>query len=151
AKTAVRSNPRKPASRSTCSCPTTSGVPVRKIERLEFRPQPGPQERYLASPADIVVFGGQAGGGKTYAALLDHARWITVPSYSGLILRRKAVDLTGGGSIWDASRKLYKPMGGRPREGQYMDWRWPNGATIEFGSAQHEKDIEGYQGREIAV
>jgi hypothetical protein len=30
-------------------------------ELVEIRPQPGPQERFLASPADIVVYGGQAG------------------------------------------------------------------------------------------
>lgn len=122
-----------------------------KNEPVVFRPQPGPQERFLASPADIVVFGGQAGGGKTFAALIDHARWINVPDYSGIILRREAVDLEGGGSIWDASRKMFGPMGGRPREGKYMDWRWPNGAVIEFGSAQYEKDVESYQGRELAV
>lgn len=27
-----------------------------------FAPQPGPQERFLASPADVVVYGGAAGG-----------------------------------------------------------------------------------------
>jgi hypothetical protein len=26
-------------------------------------PQPGPQEMFLASPADIVIYGGAAGGG----------------------------------------------------------------------------------------
>ena len=29
-------------------------------------PQPGPQTAFLDSPADIVVYGGQAGGGKTW-------------------------------------------------------------------------------------
>lgn len=28
-----------------------------------IRPQPGPQERFLSSPADIVIYGGAAGGG----------------------------------------------------------------------------------------
>jgi hypothetical protein len=31
--------------------------------REEIRPQPGPQEAFLASCADIVLFGGAAGGG----------------------------------------------------------------------------------------
>ncbi len=35
-----------------------------------FRPQEGPQEAFLSSPADIVIYGGAAGGGKSYALLL---------------------------------------------------------------------------------
>lgn len=29
----------------------------------EIRPQPGPQSQFLASPADIAIYGGGAGGG----------------------------------------------------------------------------------------
>lgn len=29
----------------------------------EFRPQPGPQRLFAKSPADILLFGGAAGGG----------------------------------------------------------------------------------------
>jgi hypothetical protein len=29
----------------------------------ELRPQPGPQEACLASSADVVIYGGAAGGG----------------------------------------------------------------------------------------
>lgn len=36
-------------------------------ERLEIRPNAGPQTRFLASTADIVVYGGGAGGGKLMA------------------------------------------------------------------------------------
>jgi len=30
---------------------------------LEIRPQPGPQVAFLSSPADVVIYGGAAGGG----------------------------------------------------------------------------------------
>lgn len=32
-------------------------------EAVEIRPQLGPQEEFLASPADIVIYGGAAGEG----------------------------------------------------------------------------------------
>lgn len=35
--------------------------PVRKV--IEIRPQPGPQEAFLMSSADIAIYGGAAGGG----------------------------------------------------------------------------------------
>jgi glutamate-1-semialdehyde aminotransferase len=34
-------------------------------------PNPGPQEKFLSSPADITIFGGAVGGGKTYALLME--------------------------------------------------------------------------------
>ena len=43
-----------------------------------IRPQVGPQELFLSTPADIAFYGGAAGGGKTYALLLESLRQITV-------------------------------------------------------------------------
>ena len=37
-------------------------------------PQAGPQTMFMASSADIVIYGGAAGGGKTYALLLEALR-----------------------------------------------------------------------------
>lgn len=118
----------------------------------EIRPQPGPQEAYLACPADICVYGGQAGGGKTFGALLDNGRWCNVPGFTGLVLRRNAVDLEGAGSIWDEAQVLYRKLGGHLREGKYLDCRWPSGAVVDFDHCQHEKDvIRKYQGKSFAV
>ncbi|RYY12693.1 MAG: terminase, partial [Cytophagaceae bacterium] len=37
-------------------------------------PQPGFQERALSTRADIAIIGGSAGGGKTFALLMEAAR-----------------------------------------------------------------------------
>jgi len=34
-----------------------------------FIPQPGPQHAFITCPADIVVYGGARGGGKSFATL----------------------------------------------------------------------------------
>ncbi|MGO8672480.1 MAG: hypothetical protein ACLQVD_14085 [Capsulimonadaceae bacterium] len=44
--------------------------------RSPHEPQKGPQEDFLASKADIAVYGGSAGGGKTYGLLLDAVKSI---------------------------------------------------------------------------
>jgi hypothetical protein len=41
---------------------------------IELRPQPGPQEMFLSTPADIAIYGGAAGGGKSFGILLEAAR-----------------------------------------------------------------------------
>ena len=45
-----------------------------------IRPQAGPQEQFLASAADIAIYGGGAGGGKTFALLLEPLRHIAALS-----------------------------------------------------------------------
>jgi hypothetical protein len=35
------------------------------MTRIDIRPQLGPQTKFLSSPADVVIYGGGAGGGKT--------------------------------------------------------------------------------------
>lgn len=118
-------------------------------EARVFRPNPGPQEQFLATDADIAFYGGAAGGGKSYAILLDGARWHGDPNFGGLILRREAVDLIGAGSIWEMSQSIYPLFGARSRENP-RDYRFPSGATIEFGHLQHEKDKMGHQGMQYA-
>ena len=55
---------------------------------MEIRPQEGPQEQFLASPADIVIFGGAAGGGKSRGLLMESLRNIDNPNYNGVLFRK---------------------------------------------------------------
>ena len=118
--------------------------------RQVIAPQPGPQERFLASPADIAIYGGAAGGGKTWALVFEAARYHQRPGYAAIIFRRYQTDLTGGGSIWELARDLYRKLGARTREQPMLDAVWRGGGSIEFGHLQHEKDVYRHQGREYA-
>ena len=40
-------------------------------ERIAFKPNAGPQTTFLAAPEQDVLYGGAAGGGKSYAMLVD--------------------------------------------------------------------------------
>ena len=56
-----------------------------------IRPQPGPQETFLASPADIAIYGGAAGGGKTWALLMEPLRHVHNPKFGAVFFRRTTV------------------------------------------------------------
>lgn len=125
---------------------------------VEVRPQQGPQEHFLSSPADLVVYGGAAGGGKTWAEvyeplrhILPSVRWPKgVPGFSAVVFRRMSPQIRAEGGLWDESAKLYPLFGGEPRE-TIMEWRWPTGQTVRFASMQHEKDRLNWQGSQIPL
>ena len=72
-----------------------------------LRPQPGPQERFLASSADIVVYGGAAGGGKTYGLLLSALRYKNVRGYNCTVFRKTYKQVFSPGGLWDETLDMY--------------------------------------------
>ena len=58
------------------------------MEKIIFRPQKGKQEKFLASSADICIYGGAAGGGKSYALLLEPLRHIGNKNFDAVAFRR---------------------------------------------------------------
>ena len=61
-------------------------VPLEE-HNIIFKPNEGPQTEFLAAPEREVLYGGSAGGGKSYAMLADPLRYMGHPSFSGLLLR----------------------------------------------------------------
>jgi predicted phage terminase large subunit-like protein len=90
----------------------------------DFVPQPGPQTEFAMSSADIVIYGGQAGGGKTYGLLLDAVQDINVPYFNAVIFRRITKEITQPGGLWEESTEIYPFLGGDPVAGIYT-WRFP--------------------------
>ena len=131
---------------------------VKQAKQKEIRPQPGPQYQLLSSSADVVVYGGSAGGGKTFGLLLDALRHIETPDVGAVFFRRTTTQITNEGGLWDEATDLYIPLGGRAREKPNHDIIFRNpmnskrpGFKISFRHLQHEKDVHSYQGSQIAI
>jgi predicted phage terminase large subunit-like protein len=117
----------------------------------DIGPQPGPQEAFLSTPADIAIYGGAAGSGKSYALLLDPLRYVRdVAGFGGVIFRRNATQIRNEGGLWDGSSDLYPLFGGQPRE-TLLEWRFPpHGNGLKFAHLEYEKDVHSWQGAQIA-
>ena len=121
------------------------------MDATVIRPQKGPQETFLSSPADIVIFGGAAGGGKSYGLLLEPLRHMANPKFGAVIFRRESVEIRKQGGLWDESSGLYGLIPGTmPRE-QNLDWRFPSGARISFSHLEKESTKYAWKGAQIPV
>lgn len=111
-----------------------------------IEPHPGPQTAAFESQADLLIYGGGAGGGKTWYLVTDPLRFVDVPGFTGVIFRRTFPELTGAGGIWDEAERIYPLFDGSMRSGSEMDCRFPSGARIEFSHLIHEKTKYDHKG-----
>ena len=98
--------------------------------RRALAPQPGPQQPFLRSAADIAIYGGAAGGGKTWALLLEAVRHQAVHDFTAVLFRRNYPQLTAPGGMWDESAKLLPLLGTTPNRST-LAWQFPSGACVK--------------------
>ena len=127
---------------------STLPPPVQELvgnREVVFQPNEGPQEEFLSSSERDVLYGGAAGGGKSFALLADPLRYCTNPNHRGLLLRRTLDELT---ELIDKSRQLYPKAfpGAKFRESK-STWHFPSGATIWFTYLDKDKDVTRFQGQ----
>lgn len=115
-------------------------------EQIEIAPNPGPQSQFLATCADIAIYGGSAGSGKTLALLLDPISDIEVPGFQYVIFRNTYQQIRGTGGIWDESNKIYPLLGAKSSD---LRWTWPSGATVTCDYLDSDKDAYARQGLQI--
>ena len=109
-----------------------------------FKPNVGPQTRFLAAGEREVLYGGGAGGGKSYAMLADPLRYMAHPQFSGLLLRHTTEELRE--LIWKSQEMYPKIYPGIKWSERKMQWVAPSGARLWFSYLDRDQDVLRYQG-----
>ncbi len=101
-----------------------------------------------ASAAQIVIYGGQAGGGKSYGLCIDPLPDMDAwAGFRGIIFRKTLGAIQGSGSLWDVAVPIYrKVLGGKTRGFPHLEFRAASGAMMKFAQIYNEKDLEAHQG-----
>ena len=121
------------------------------LARATIAPQPGPQTDFLRTPADICIYGGAAGGGKTVGLILEPLRYVSrVPGFTAVFFRRTTPQITNPGGLWDESVNFYPRFGGTPHHRAH-EWRWPRAGKIKFSHLQFDTTVYDWQGAQITL
>lgn len=104
-----------------------------------FLPNPGPQTEALESEADITLYGGAAGGGKS---ALEIGAYFN-NHYSGLILRREAVQLDG---LIEFCKQVGEPKFGHFVGGNENTFKRSDGGKLRFAGLNQPDDWRKHAG-----
>jgi predicted phage terminase large subunit-like protein len=120
------------------------------LQRGKITPQPGPQETFLSCGADIAIFGGAAGSGKSYALLLEAMRYpSTVRGFDSVMFRRNTTDLRRPGGLWSESAKLFPYANAIPIQ-HLLEWRWIGGGIVKLSHLEYDTTVLDWHGSQIA-
>lgn len=130
----------------------TSKSPERKVRVL--KPQFGPQEKFLATPADICIYGGAAGGGKTYGLLLSALRYKNVKGFGCTIFRKNYKQIFAQGGLWDEAQKMYHGINGAQRKISDGTWSFRDKdgnevSKVSFAHIERSEELDNWQGAQI--
>jgi len=117
----------------------------RQNQEVIFAPNPGPQTEFLAASEREVLYGGSAGGGKSYGLLADPMRYFGNKNFNGIILRRTNDELRE--LIWKSQEMYPKAYPGAKWQEKKSQWVFPSGAKLWMTYLERDEDVLRYQGQ----
>jgi hypothetical protein len=117
----------------------------KQSEEVIFAPNPGPQTEFLAANEREVLYGGSAGGGKSYGLLADPMRYFGNANFNGIILRRTNDELRE--LIWKSQEIYPKAFPGARWQEKKSQWVFPGGGRLWMTYLERDEDVLRYQGQ----
>ena len=135
----------EPTTASSDKLDFTTVEKQKEEQEVIFAPNPGPQTEFLAASEREVLYGGSAGGGKSYGLLADPMRYFGNGNFNGIILRRTNDELRE--LIWKSQEMYPRAYPGAKWQEKKSQWVFPNGARLWMTYLERDEDVLRYQGQ----
>lgn len=111
--------------------------------------QEGGQEKLLSSEADITIYGGNRGGGKSFGILLETLNDVNNKGFKALIMRKEKNDLS---DLIETSYNIYSNFGSYNKSKDDMTWNFNSGASLKFAyyADSYEDFKQRFQGKQFS-
>ena len=125
--------------------PKLPQIDTKKAREVIFKPNDGPQTAFLSANEQEVLYGGAAGGGKSYAMLADPVRYLNNEHAKMLLVRKSTEELR---ELVSVSKVLYpKAIPGIRFLERDKTWIAPSGASLWMSYLDADDDVTRYQGQ----
>jgi predicted phage terminase large subunit-like protein len=111
--------------------PAQGSLIMPSVAKTIISPQAGPQTAFLQTSADICIYGGAAGGGKTVGLIFEPLRYVRrVPDFHAVFYRRTTPQITNPGGrllslpLLERERLLGGNWKIRPAAGLFFKREW---------------------------
>lgn len=120
-------------------------VPRPRLTKYMLKTRTEKQDAFLCMPHREILYGGAAGGAKTYALLMAALQYVDVPGYSALLLRRTYPELAKAEGFIDIAKEWLSGTDARWSE-RLKRWTFPTGGKPAKLEISHYE--AGQRGRE---
>ena len=125
--------------------PLAPAYDVQEAQDVVFKANEGPQTDFLSSSEREVLYGGAAGGGKSYAMLADPLHGLNNANFSGLLVRHTTEELR---ELIQKSQELYpRAIPGIKWSERKSQWISPRGGRLWMSYLDKDMDVTRYQGQ----
>lgn len=123
---------------------------VEKKEKEVIGPKSHKQLLYIQSKANITIFGGAAGSGKSHIGIIDILKYIQYPRFRACIVRRTTPQLKGPGGILDKAKLIFplidKKVKWKDKDGKFV---FSSGAEVFLRHYEHVDSRQNFDGFEV--
>jgi len=108
-----------------------------EVRDIDMMPQDGMQEEALMQDADLLIVGGNRGGGKSVVLTLDPLYDTGTATFKAIFFRKTMKEHDKPGSVFDKARNLYGALGAKTTATSYKI-TFPSGAEALFSHVENE-------------
>lgn len=97
-----------------------------------------------------MIFGGSAGGGKSWSLQIEPLRHFRNKRFSAVIFRRTLADAKKPGATWDQMGAIYPLFEATPNQST-LEYRFKSGAKVAIGHLEHETTVHDWMSAEVPL